>query len=193
MSTHYVASDAVGRTCHQDTVFCATQNEVSEATLVRLCIRKHIKQQTRTQVVLFFVLILLVAGGCGDKKKGFGTLPHFRDSINAIQEAFKLQPQLVAKYGKGRAAFSVPDSDPLQQKMVKLYRAALRAANKVEPNDLSRMHPDMPRHFRDEYRAGLRMIVDGFEGNDGSAESGARGTILVNKWGDWERVSTGTI
>lgn len=68
--------------------------------------------------------------------------------------------------------------------MMRHYRAALVHAEKVDADLLNSKYPGWGDHFRTELRAGLRLVVDGYDKADATISSLA-GQKLMDSWGDW--------
>lgn len=64
-----------------------------------------------------------------------------------------------------------------------LMRDSLREARNVRDKVLSKLHPELPSHYREEFCEGTRLMIQGFERADGQIS--LKGQLLEDKWGDW--------
>jgi len=64
-----------------------------------------------------------------------------------------------------------------------LMRGSLREAQNVRDGVLSKLHPDLPTHYREEFCEGIRLTIQGFEKAD--PQISLKGQLLQDKWGDW--------
>jgi hypothetical protein len=64
-----------------------------------------------------------------------------------------------------------------------LMRESLREAQNVRDEVLSKLHPDLPSHYREEFCEGIRLTIQGFE--RANPQISLKGQLLQDKWGDW--------
>jgi len=127
---------------------------------------------------LIVVVLITCQGivGCS-RRVPVETLEHFRASILYAQQAIALEPS-----GKEGSPFITIEEEDFDQ-IVQLKRLALEEAEQVDSQDLTFLHPDMPRHFEQEFLRGLRQHIVGYDSGDLALMN--RRTFLVNDWGDW--------
>lgn len=126
-------------------------------------------------IVFLFPAALLCGCSRGSSTE---SLEHFRASVVYIQKSFELEPRV-----NGVGTIS-------QEKMAAiadLRKLALKEAEAVDVSSLSQLHPDMRKHFENEYLRGLRQWVEGYEKDDVALLN--RGTLLINDWGSWYKTA----
>ncbi len=67
--------------------------------------------------------------------------------------------------------------------IIRLNRAALHEAALVRDDVLDKTHPELRRHFREEWQRGVELVTRNLEEGNWSAE--VRGAALLNRWADW--------
>jgi len=86
-----------------------------------------------------------------------------------------------ARSGGGQAALSAPPEK--MEQYVALLRQALDIARYVKSEDLAAINPDLPRKYRDEFAAGLDLMILGYERKDPSMYF--QGQVLDRKFDAW--------
>ncbi len=85
----------------------------------------------------------------------------------------------VVNKGPGNAIMSSSDADEMMENL----RLALAHAENVDPALLEKKYRGWGDHFEREYRAGLRLVVEGHETVDVLKSSS--GKRLLDAWGNW--------
>lgn len=129
-----------------------------------------------------YVLFLLVGlgsfSGCGDRPSW---TTDDKQNVKHLFRAFEADLATVRISNRG-AAFSTMSSEEVTE-ILRLQKEALDEARAVHDEVLSKAHPDLPQHFRDEFEKGLELKIRSIEFSDAAA--GIRGAELHDRWVDW--------
>ena len=115
-----------------------------------------------------------------DKGRG-----QFERSLAMRDQAVQLLEDTYAKTQTtgSQAAMAAPPEQMAQY--VELLRQALEQARHMRSEDLAAIHPDLPRLYRDEFAAGLDLMILGYEKKD--PRMYFQGQILDRKFDIWRR------
>jgi hypothetical protein len=69
------------------------------------------------------------------------------------------------------------------EEILRLKHRALDHARQVSDAVLAKAHPELPRHFRDEYERSLELLLDAFTG--GAMTDSIEAGMLHDRWVDW--------
>jgi hypothetical protein len=120
-------------------------------------------------IALIGVLIALVAYFVWPHDGG-SSASHVKAAIEYHNEAARIgnKPGLI-----------MASADAKQR--LELYRKALAEAEQANIADMNKYHPGFGDHFRDEFIAGLRLIVNNYD----SPVPQLQGQALEDRFGEW--------
>jgi len=102
-------------------------------------------------------------------------LSHFSASLHADVAATDIL------YSKNKATITKSDIE----QVMSLRKTALSEAKAVSDNVLDKIHPDLKKHFREEYQQCLVRAIEFFEGPDHSEIVFDKANELGLKWSRW--------
>lgn len=129
------------------------------------------------QVGLGYLLVTTGINFIRSKPASSGDAANLREFIAAMESANRAS-QAVNR-GTPYSIMSEEDAEDMMQH----YRAALAHAEKVDTDFLDAKYDGWGTHFRDEFRAGLRLVIAGNDNAD--ASKSLAGQRLMDSWGDW--------
>jgi hypothetical protein len=126
-------------------------------------------------LVLFFLTSCSDDGGWTQEQRlnAQNVLVALNEKIEATRLSNDLSPPGVP------AVVSRRNYEPIFGKM----RAAHAHATVVQDDVLDKIHPELRRHWREEFIEGLRLRISNWEKADMRAE--IEGSALLDKFGDW--------
>lgn len=127
---------------------------------------------TRIVVASFLVFLLI---GCNQKwsQSEKDNAQHFIQSIRLVTQAHAISNK------GGPGDMSREDFD----KILVLYKSALREANLVTDEVLTKANPALPNIYRSYFQKGIELCISAWE-NRKPIEV-MQGSALVDSWGDW--------
>jgi hypothetical protein len=133
--------------------------------------QKH-HMKTRLVVASFLVFLLI---GCNQKwsQSEKDNAEHFIQSVQLVTQAHAIANK------RGLGVMSSEDFD----KIVALYKSALREANLVTDGVLAKANPALPNIYRSYFQKGLELRISSWENSKPIDEM--QGSALVDSWGDW--------
>lgn len=124
---------------------------------------------TIAAVVFGALIVWALRAGC-ESAGNNADLDHFRNSILLRNSALKT----------GDNAFTQQEKVRL---MVESLDLCLAEARRVPDSALARLHPGLPKRYRNEFCEGVRLCRDGLEQADVTLMQ--RGDDLLDRFGDW--------
>ena len=105
--------------------------------------------------------------------------PHHSSSYSAshVSAAMKYHNQAAKIVNKGGMIMSAEDANQI----LELYKKALAEADQADIAEMNKYHPGFGDHFRDEFIAGLRLIVN----SPNATIQQMRGQALRDRFGEW--------
>jgi len=69
------------------------------------------------------------------------------------------------------------------EKALELMKQSIKESQKVNDQTLDKLHPDLSKHYREEFSEGLKLYVNFLE--DGGVSKEKKAKHLLDKWGTW--------
>jgi len=105
------------------------------------------------------------------------SLRHFINSINASLE---LEQMLNSGSSNKTIGFTKHETEAA----IALTKKSLAEAELVDPDDLVKLHPDLPLHFKEEWLTSLKLDWKTFSGT-GTTSSRSKSRKLKSDWVNW--------
>ena len=105
---------------------------------------------------------------------GSGNIEHFSKSIDFANKATKIS--------NSGGAYQQMNEEEIKG-MVENYKQALAESKQVDIQKLNSDYQGFGDHYKNEFIAGAKMFIDGFEKSD--TPKFLQGQMLLQQWGDW--------
>ena len=69
--------------------------------------------------------------------------------------------------------------------ILRLEKKALAEAEALRDEVLAKAHPDLPRHYRDEFQKSLELRIRNFEAEAGDLPAEVEASVLHDRWVGW--------
>lgn len=102
---------------------------------------------------------------------------HFLDSLDSFVKA--------EQYFDSKAAESVNESEKNFDQAISHLKNALDEALKVRNGFLDKAHPQLKKHFREEYIQGLKVMIKKSEMNPSDSPEQLNPSPLLSAWNTW--------
>lgn len=109
----------------------------------------------------------------------------FDRSLALRDQAVQLLEETFAKTRNSGVSASMSAPPEKMQEYVELLRQALDLARYLKDQELAAINPELPRRFRDDYAAGLDLMILGYERKDPGMYF--QGQVLDRKFDAWRR------
>ena len=105
-------------------------------------------------------------------------LGHFIESLALNRKAINMINEEMSKQG-----FVGTIDEKIEKETINLRRKSLKESQNIRDEVLSKLHPELPSHYRDEFCEGIKIYLQGWEEFD--PQLSIKGQWLHDKWGDW--------
>ncbi|MFH1058961.1 MAG: hypothetical protein V1797_09835 [Pseudomonadota bacterium] len=109
----------------------------------------------------------------------------FERSLALRDQAVQVLEEAITKTRASGNSFALAAPPEEMQRYVDLLHQALDQARPMKTKDLNAIHPDLGRRWRDEFAAGLDLMILGYERKDPSEYF--QGQVLDRKFDAWRR------
>jgi len=122
-----------------------------------------------------FIFWIIKGGGLTGEEKD--EIVHFIESINLTSEANNMLNEEVSKSPNGTVAKEIEDEG------IRLVKESLKESRNVRDEVLSKLHEDLPMHYRDEFCKGSELYFQSL--NTGDVTTQVKGVRLLTRWDKW--------
>jgi len=106
-------------------------------------------------------------------------IQHFINSLNLKNKATKLMNENIKK----EKILTGSLDKEIFNDITNLLKGSLKESQNVRDEILLKLHPDLPKHYREEFCEGIRLYLQGTDKLDYKMQ--LQGQILVEEWWNW--------
>jgi hypothetical protein len=141
------------------------------------------KNHMTPRLVVASSLLVFLLIGCNQKwsQSEKDNAEHFIQSIRLVTQAHAISNK------RGAEVMSRDDFD----KILVLYKSALREATLVTDEVLAKANPALPNIYRSYFQKGIEIRISSWENHKPIDEM--QGSALVDSWGNWYEQNHGNI